>query len=191
MNYLAHAFLSFDDEETMIGNFIADHIRMKQADHLPERIRRGVSLHRRIDHFTDSHPLFTKSKRHFYDGFERYSGVLMDIYYDHVLAKNFSKYSTVPLQEYTHNIYSTLQKNAQYLPESSKHFLQYAMNNNTFFEYSKIEGIELVLKHLSHRINHGIWLNESVPMFVKNEKAIEEDFFEFIEDLVKEVKAYV
>jgi acyl carrier protein phosphodiesterase len=190
MNYLAHAYLSFGHEETMIGNFIADHIRLRQADHLPENIRRGISLHRKIDHFTDTHPLFIKSKRHFYEGFERYSGVLMDIYYDHVLARNFSKYSKVPLQEYTQNIYRILQDNSQFLPESSKRFLDYAIERNTFFEYSKIEGIELVLKHLSHRINHGIWLNESIPMFIANEKAIEQDFFEFMEDLTKEVKAF-
>jgi acyl carrier protein phosphodiesterase len=191
MNYLAHAYLSFGDEETMIGNFIADHIRLRQADHLPETIRRGISLHRKIDHFTDTHPLFIKSKRHFYEGFERYSGVLMDIYYDHVLAKNFGKYSKIPLQEYTQNIYRTLQDNSRFLPESSKRFLDYAVERNTFFEYSKIEGIELVLKHLSHRINHGIWLNESVPVFIANEKTIEQNFFEFMEDLVKEVKAFV
>jgi acyl carrier protein phosphodiesterase len=190
MNYLAHAYLSFGDEQTMIGNFIADHIRLKQADHLPEAIRRGISLHRRIDHFTDTHPLFIQSKRHFYDGFERYSGVLMDMYYDHVLAKNFNKYSDVPLEKYTHDIYRTLQNNSQFLPESSRRFLDYAIERNTFFEYSKIEGIELVLKHLSHRINHGVWLNESLPMFIANEKAIEQDFFAFMEDLIKEVKGF-
>lgn len=190
MNYLAHAYLSFGDEETTIGNFIADHIRFRQADHLPERIRRGISLHRRIDYFTDTHPLFIKSKRHFYDGFERYSGVLIDIYYDHILAKNFSKYSEVPLQTYTKNLHDVLLKNSGFLPESSLRFLEYAIQRNTFFEYSRIEGIELVLKHLSHRINHGVWLNESVPMFVENEKAIEDDFSEFFEDLIKEVKAF-
>jgi acyl carrier protein phosphodiesterase len=191
MNYLAHAFLSFNDEPIIVGNFIADHIKLAKAGHLPPEIKQGMLLHRRIDHFTDTHPLFIKSKRNFYEGFERYSGVLVDIYYDHVLAKNFSKYSKTDLETFTKNIYSVLQNNLQYLPESSVGFLNYAMKNNTFFEYSKIEGIELVLKHLSYRIDHGVFLNESLPLFLQHESSIEEDFFEFFEDLIKEAKAFM
>jgi acyl carrier protein phosphodiesterase len=190
MNYLAHAFLSFNNEPLIVGNFIADHIKLAQAEHLPSEVKQGILLHRRIDYFTDTHPLFTKSKRYFYDGFERYSGVLVDIYYDHILAKNFNKYSGVDLMSFTKNIYALLQNNKEHLPVSSIGFLDYAMKYNTFFEYSRIEGIELVLKHLSHRINHGVWLNESVPLFLANEKQIQEDFFEFFEDLIKDVKAF-
>jgi acyl carrier protein phosphodiesterase len=190
MNYLAHAFLSFNNEPITVGNFIADHIKIKDTGYLPPEIKKGVLLHRRIDHFTDTHPLFIKSKRNFYDGFERYSGVLIDIYYDHILAKHFSKYSDTELQPFTENIYALLRKNQQYLPESSVGFLNYAEKNNTFFEYSKIEGIELVLKHLSYRINHGVLLNESLPLFLANEKSIEKDFFEFFEDLIKDVKTF-
>ncbi len=190
MNYLAHAFLSFNNEHITIGNFIADHIRPADAEKLPPEIKKGVLLHRRIDHFTDTHPLFIKSKRHFYNGFERYSGVLVDIYYDHILAKNFNKFSDVSLDAFAKNIYAVLQKNKVYLPESSIGFLNYVVQRNTFYEYSKIEGIELVLKHLSYRIDHGVFLNESVPLFLKNEKAIEQEFFEFMDDLIKDVKAF-
>lgn len=190
MNYLAHAFLSFNNESITVGNFIADHIKLAKAGYLPSEIKKGMLLHRRIDHFSDTHPLFIKSKRNFYAGFERYSGVLVDIYYDHLLAKNFSKFSDTGLADFTKNIYSVLQNNTQHLPESSKGFLNYVLKNNTFFEYSKIEGIETVLKHLSYRINHGIFLNESVPLFLQHEKSIEQDFFKFFEDLVKDVKAF-
>jgi len=190
MNYLAHAFLSFNNEHITIGNFIADHIKLADAEKLPPEIKKGVLLHRRIDYFTDTHPVFIKSKRHFYEGFERYSGVLVDIYYDHILAKNFDRYSEVGLEAFTKNIYSLLQKNIEYLPESSQGFLNYVVQRNTFTEYSKIEGIELVLKHLSYRINHGVFLNESLPLFLKYEKEIEKEFFEFMPELIKDVKAF-
>jgi acyl carrier protein phosphodiesterase len=183
MNYLAHSVLSFNDEQLLVGNFIADHIKIRKADHLPEGIRKGITLHRKIDNFTDSHPLFIKSKRCFYEGFERYSGVLLDIYYDYVLAKNFDKYSELSLEQYISNFHVTLEKNRQHLPESSQRFLDYATQRNTFFEYSKLEGIELVLRHLSFRINHGIDLSLSLPLFVKNYEEIETDFFVFFEDL--------
>lgn len=188
MNYLAHSLLSFNDEEILIGNFIADHVRLHQSKHLPERIQKGITIHRKIDMFTDSHPLFIKSKRHFYDGFERYSGVLMDIYFDYLLAKNFHRFSDIALPDYTQNLYAILKKNRVHLPESSQRFLDYVLQNNTFFEYSKMEGIELVLKHLSYRINHGVFLNESLPLFIENESKIEPDFFEFMNDLIEEVK---
>lgn len=190
MNYLAHAFLSFNNEPITVGNFIADHIKLADAGHLPPEIKQGVLLHRRIDYFTDTHPLFIKSKRNFYDGFERYSGVLVDIYYDYLLAKNFDKFSDVKLDAFTKNIYSVLQNNTHHLPDSSKGFLNYVLQNDTFYEYSKIEGIEMVLKHLSYRINHGIFLNESVPLFLQYEKSIEEDFLNFFEDLIKDAKAF-
>ncbi|HWY12869.1 MAG TPA: acyl carrier protein phosphodiesterase [Bacteroidia bacterium] len=190
MNYLAHAFLSFNNEQITVGNFIADHIKLADAEKLPPEIKKGVLLHRRIDYFTDTHPLFIKSKRYFYNGFERYSGVLVDIYYDHILAKNFNKFSDIGLEIFTKNIYALLQKNKAYLPESSIGFLNYIIQRNTFFEYSKIEGIELVLKHLSYRINHGVFLNESIPLFLKNEKAMEQEFFEFMDDLIRDVKAF-
>ncbi len=190
MNYLAHSFLSFNNEALTVGNFIADHIKVRDTGHLPEEIQKGVLLHRRIDYFTDSHPLFIKSKRNFYKGFERYSGVLTDIYYDYILAKNFRKFSDIDLKPFTQNIYSVLQNNLQHLPESSQRFLEYVVSNNTFYEYSKIEGIELVLKHLSYRINHGVFLNESLPLFLENEKSIEEDFIEFMRDLIKDAKSF-
>jgi acyl carrier protein phosphodiesterase len=190
MNYLAHAFLSFNNEPIMVGNFIADHIKIKDTGYLPEEIRRGVTLHRRIDNFTDFHPLFIKSKRNFYNGFERYSGVLVDIYYDYLLAKNFSRFSETDLTTFTQNVYAVLQRNVHHLPETSGRFLDYVLSNNTFYEYSKIEGIELVLKHLSYRINHGVFLNESLPLFIENERSIEEDFLEFMQDLINDVKAF-
>lgn len=190
MNYLAHAFLSFNNEPITVGNFIADHIKLADAGHLPPEIKQGVLLHRRIDYFTDTHPLFIKSKRNFYNGFERYSGVLVDIYYDYLLAKNFNNFSEVKLDVFTKRVYSVLQNNEQHLPESSKGFLNYVLKNNTFYEYSKIEGIELVLKHLSYRINHGVLLNESLPLFLQHEKSIEEDFLKFFEDLMNDVKAF-
>ncbi len=188
MNYLAHSLLSFNNEPVIVGNFIADHIKLSQTDSLPELIRKGVLIHRKIDSITDSHPLFVRNKRHFYNGFERYSGVLLDIYFDYLLAKNFHLFSDAGLEAYTQNIYQVLNNNRQYLPNSSVRFLQYVLKNNTFFEYSKIEGIELVLKHLSYRINHGVWLNESLPIFLEQENKIEVDFKDFMGDLITEIK---
>ncbi|MDZ4664306.1 MAG: ACP phosphodiesterase [Bacteroidota bacterium] len=186
MNYLAHAYLSNNDEGLLLGNFIADHIRGNNFNHLSEEIKKGVYLHRKIDQFTDEHPSFKQSKRLFYDGFEKYSGVLVDIYFDHLLAKNFLSYSSKNLAEFTSHVYGIYEKNKQVLPENSERFLSYVLSNNIYFAYSKIEGIEKVLFHLSHRINHGVMLNASVPLFKRNEIAFQENFDVFIKDIIDE-----
>lgn len=188
MNYLAHSLLSFNNEPVIVGNFIADHIKLSETESFPELVKKGVIIHRKIDTLTDTHPLFIKNKRHFYNGFERYSGVLLDIYFDYLLAKNFHLFSDTGLSDYTQNIYTILHNNRHYLPDSSSRFLDYVLQNNTFFEYSKIEGIEMVLKHLSYRINHGIWLNESLPLFLEQEDKIETDFKDFMGDLMREIE---
>jgi acyl carrier protein phosphodiesterase len=186
MNYLAHAYFSNNNEALLLGNFIADHIRGNHFENFSEEIKKGIYLHRRIDQFTDEHPAFKQSKRIFYDGFERYSGVLVDIYFDHLLAKNFSRFAKVSLEEFTAQVYTVYQKNKDLLPEHSGKFLQYVLANNIYVAYSKIEGIEKVLFHLSHRIKHGVMLNTSVPLFLAHEQELQVLFEEFIADAHKE-----
>lgn len=186
MNYLAHAFLSNNKSDLLIGNFIADHVRGNDfKDYTPEIIE-GIYLHRRIDTFTDVHTNFKLAKRLFYNGYERYSGILIDIYFDHLLAKNFSKFSSVPLKEFCENVYKIYTENQNLLPKGSSNFLDYVLKNNIYYEYSSIEGIERVLFHLSHRIKHQVMLNESVILFKQHEKELEENFLLFFNQAVKE-----
>ena len=186
MNYLAHAYLSKEDEGLLIGNFIADHLRGNKFDHLSEGIKKGIVLHRQIDTFTDQHASFKRSKRLFYKGFERYSGVLVDIYFDHFLASNFSFHHHKTLPEFTEEVYSVYQNNIHLLPENSNKFLGYVLQNNIYHAYGNIQGIEKVLFHLSHRIGHDVMLNESVKLFNTNKSALQENFEVFMKDVKKE-----
>lgn len=188
MNYLAHAYFSNNNEGLLLGNFMADHIRGNQFDHLSEDIREGIYLHRKIDEFTDKHPAFKSSKRHFYNGFERYSGVLVDIYFDHLLADNFSNYHPQSLSEFTEGVYKIYKNNNHLMPEGSNQFLSYVLSNNIYNAYGKIEGIQKVLFHLSHRINHGVMLDDSVQLFKQNEAQLKENFEIFMQDAIKEFK---
>jgi acyl carrier protein phosphodiesterase len=186
MNYLAHSFLSNNDPGLLVGNFIADHIAGNNFQNYPEKVIEGIILHRKIDTFTDSHPKFKESKRFFYKNYEKYSGILVDIYFDHLLAKNFAKISPVPLKIYCKNVYTIYKKNIEIFPESSAGFLKYVLKNNIYFAYSTIEGIETVLFHLSHRIKHGILLNHSLPDFEKNKVQLKKNFDDFFNDAKKE-----
>jgi acyl carrier protein phosphodiesterase len=183
MNYLAHAYLSGSNEEVLVGNFIADHLRGNNFDMYPEGVRQGIQLHRRIDTFTDAHPLFKSSKRVFYEGFEKYSGILVDIYFDHFLAKLFHRYHHESLETFSSKVYSVYRNNQHLLPESSTRFLAYVIKNNIYENYAELSGIETVLTHLSHRIGHKVALNESIGLFLDAEKVLEMNFSSFMEDI--------
>jgi len=186
MNYLAHAFLSNNENDLLIGNFIADHLRGNNFTGYPQTIIEGVLLHRRIDTFTDAHPEFKKSKRIFYKGFEKYSGILIDIYFDYFLAKDFEKYSNVSLDLFSKNVYTVYTSHLDLLAESSTRFLDYVVKNNIYLSYSRLEGIETVLNHLSHRIKHRVQLDQSIQLFKEHEKELQENFNLFFKDALKE-----
>jgi len=183
LNYLAHSFLSFQNTDLIIGNFIADSIQGNRFDGLTEGIIKGIKLHRKIDVFTDSHPIFLTSKHRFSKDFDKYSGVLMDIIYDHYLAKNFEQYSSLSLQNHADGIYDILKNNYDFLPEHAKRFYGYMTERNILFHYSSIEGIQTVLTHLRNRIRNRFELQLAIPILEANYQEIEEEFFIFFKDL--------
>ena len=183
MNYLAHSYLSYQKPELIIGNFIADSMQGNNFEGLTEGIIHGIRLHRKIDVFTDTHPIYLTSKHRFSKEFDKYSGVLMDIIYDHFLAKNFHLYSGQTLQEHASFIYQLLENNFKYLPEPAKRFYGYMTERNILFHYSSIDGIETVLTHLSQRIRNRFELQKAIPILEKEYKEIEEEFFLFFDDL--------
>ena len=115
MNYLAHIYLSGDNKMIKIGNFMADSIRGKSYEVYERDIKRGILLHRAIDSFTDMHPIYRQSKHRLHSKYGHYSGVIMDIFYDHFLAKNWSLYSKTPLEEFTTDFYILLETNYEIL----------------------------------------------------------------------------
>lgn len=184
MNYLAHSVLSFNIPDLIIGNFIADSIKGSHFEGLTPEIIKGVTLHRKIDMFTDSHPIFLSSKYKFREQFGKYSGVLTDIIYDHFLAKNFEKYSAISLQEHATYIYNLLHLNHQFLPEHAKRFYQYMTERNVLVSYANLKGIETVLEHLSHRIRFHYQLNLAIPVVEKNYQELENEFFAFFDSIM-------
>jgi acyl carrier protein phosphodiesterase len=188
MNYLAHAFLSNNQTPLLVGNFIADHLRGNNFGDLPKDVIEGVYLHRKIDTFTDAHPEFKKAKRIFYDGFEKHSGILVDIYFDHLLAKNFEAYSELNLHDFSRNVYQVYSNHLNLLPQGSSRFLEYVVKNNIYHTYSKTIGIETVLFHLSNRIKHQVQLHESLLLFSRHEEQLQSYFSIFFKDALHEFK---
>ena len=183
MNYLAHLFLSAHNHELMIGNFIADSVKGNQYNNYSEGIKNGIIMHRTIDDFTDKHLLVRASKKYFVKDFDKYSGVLIDIYFDYFLAQKFSHYSSVPLKSFAANTYTMLNNNKHVFPEKSTYFFDYMIRENILLNYAEVEGIKKVLYGMTHRIKKRVLLYNSMESFQNNEEQLRSNFIIFFEEL--------
>lgn len=183
MNFLAHIYLSFDDDEITLGNFIADSIRGNKFKHLPERVQKGIKLHRHIDTFTDAHPTVRQSTKRLHENYSHYSGIIVDIFYDHYLAKNWSTYSDVPLDVFVDNFYDLLEDNYPILPVGVQRMMPYMISDNWIFNYSKMEGISRVLTGMNRRTKNKSHMNFAILDLEEHYAAFEKEFTSFFEEL--------
>lgn len=184
MNFLAHIYLSGDNDLLKIGNFMADSIKGKKYLKYPEEIKKGIILHRAIDYYTDTHPTFKLSTQRLFEIYGHYSGIIVDIFYDHFLASNWQKYSNVPLEEYTLQFYSLLKDNYEILPPRVKNFLPYMINDNWLLSYAEIEGIEQVLSGMNRRTGRKSKMNLATKELKQYYTEFQAEFESFFEDLI-------
>ncbi|WP_298789915.1 acyl carrier protein phosphodiesterase [uncultured Allomuricauda sp.] len=184
MNFLAHIYLSFDDQEITLGNFFADHIRGNKFKHFPEKIQKGIILHREIDTFTDSHPIAKQSSKRLHKNYSHYSRVIVDIFYDHFLAKNWSVYSQIPLKEYVENFYDLLEDNYDILPLGTQRMMPYMIADNWLYSYANLDGISKVLNGMNRRTKNKSKMNFAILDLEQNYTAFEEEFTNFFEELI-------
>ncbi|MBU2973186.1 MULTISPECIES: ACP phosphodiesterase [unclassified Zobellia] len=184
MNFLAHIYLSFDDPEITLGNFIADSIRGNKFKHLPERVQKGILLHREIDTFTDTHEIPKISSKRLHKNYSHYSRVIVDIFYDHYLAKNWSTYSKTPLDAYVENFYDLLEDNYPILPVGVQRMMPYMISDNWIYNYSKMEGIAKVLKGMNRRTNNKSKMNFAILDLEEHYEKFEEEFAAFFDELM-------
>ena len=183
MNYLAHAYLSGKDEGILVGNFIADAVKGKTMNDFSDDVRRGIILHRFIDEFTDSHSLHKASRAKLHQRYGHYSGVIVDIYYDHFLAKNWQDYSNITLAEYTAWLYQSLEKNMAILPDRIKYMLQYMIPQNWLLNYAHLEGISRVLGGMASRAKFNSQMEHGVEELEIHYDEFEMEFSQFFPQL--------
>ncbi|MFD0797564.1 ACP phosphodiesterase [Maribacter chungangensis] len=184
MNFLAHIYLSFGDAEVTLGNFIADSIRGNRYKHLPPRIIKGITLHRQIDSFTDSHKIPKQSSKRLHANYSHYSRVIVDIYYDHFLAKNWERYSDIPLDVFVDDFYDLLEDNYAILPDGVKRMMPYMLADNWIFNYSKIEGIAKVLNGMNRRTKNKSKMNFAIVDLEEHYEEFENEFTLFFKELI-------
>lgn len=183
MNYLAHLYLSGNNHEIMIGNFIADHVKGKQIELYDEEVVKGIRLHRLIDEFTDNHEIVSLSKNRIREEFKKYTPVIIDVFYDHFLAINWHKYHHENLDVFANRFYELMNKNGHRLPEKTNQMLQYMIPQNWLLNYKTIEGINKTLTGMSRRTKFESKMEFAAAHLDLHYAAFEKEFEAYFEEL--------
>ena len=152
MNYLAHLYLADDDAESLIGSLMGDFIKGRVDERLPVGIRNGVILHRRVDTFTDAHPVVRRSKARIRPEFRRYAGILVDMFYDHFLARRWSDYASLPLEHFSHRVYRVLADGQHTFPSRMQRSMTYLIDHDLLMSYREVGGIAHALAGIERRL---------------------------------------
>ncbi|MDU8886835.1 acyl carrier protein phosphodiesterase [Yeosuana sp. MJ-SS3] len=185
MNYLAHIYLSGNNDLVTIGNFIADGIKGKAYKKFPKEIQIGILLHREIDTYTDKHKTVRQSTKRLHKKYSHYSGIIVDILYDHFLAKNWNRYSEVPLKNYAEYFYDSLEEHFEILPQRIQKMMPYMIIDNWLLSYASIEGITRVLNGMNRRTKNKSHMNEAINELEEFYDEFESEFTIFFKDLIK------
>jgi acyl carrier protein phosphodiesterase len=184
MNFLSHLYLSGNSDGIKLGNFIADSVKGNAYLVFDAEIQRGIILHRAIDNFTDTHFIVEQSKSRLRNRYHKYSSVIVDIFYDHFLAKNWNDYSSQNLQLFTQEFYQLVNHHHHVLPEKAKQFAYYMIKNNILFHYSNIEGINKVLSGMAHRASFISNMEFAVEELELHFDLFENEFKQFFPELI-------
>jgi acyl carrier protein phosphodiesterase len=183
MNYLAHIYLSYEDKDLRIGNFIADSVKGSDFSDFPEKVTKGIILHRLIDTFTDTHEIVKQSKDLIRVEYGHWSGVIVDIYYDHFLAANWADFHNTPLKLFVQEFYDDLKQHHDILPGRVQRFLPYMINQNWLYNYASVEGISGIFEQMNHRTKGKSNMDFAPFDLIKYYDQLEQHFRLFFTDL--------
>lgn len=186
MNYLAHIYFSGKNRKVAVGNFIGDFVKGNSYDKYPLSFQEGILLHREIDQFTDTHPIFRESVDLIRPSFGRYSGIMVDMYYDYLLASDFERYSNGQnLGKFSRNFYLSALLYYRWLPKKVKGFIFHFIRTNRLEEYATYDGLEYSLKIMSVYNSSAINPTLGIEVLAKNEAQLRKLFEIFIDDAKK------
>lgn len=185
MNFLAHLYLSGDNEDIITGNFIADHVKGNGINKFGAGIRNGILLHRDIDYFTDSHPQFILSKNRLAPNYRKYAGVIVDMYYDHFLSAFWQHYSDEPIEKFTRRMYKILLKRFLILPPKTKRILPFMAKDNWLVGYGKPEGLGRALAGMAYRTPFDSRMENAINDLQDNYVLFKQEFEAFFPEIIE------
>ena len=183
LNFLAHIYLSGENKNIALGNLIGDMVKGKAYENYETNIRTGLVLHRAIDEFTDQHELFIQSKRLITPDFNRYAGIVLDIYFDHFLANHWEEYCQRNLQEYVNEMYILLIKKYRILPLRAQQITPFMIIRNWLGNYGHEKPLHQIFLGMNRRTQKKGNMDKAIEVLRNNYSPLEENFFLFFEDL--------
>ena len=183
VNFLAHLYLSGDNDEIMVGNFIGDFVKGNRLNNFSPEIKKGIQLHRAIDHFTDTHDVVKVSKLKLRPEFRHYSPVIADVFYDHFLAKDWLKFSKIPLLKFTEDFYRKIEKFKAIVPSEVNRMVGYMKRDNWLYNYQWTEGIHRAFSGMARRTTFESKMEFATKNLELNYEAYNWEFHKFFPDL--------
>ena len=185
MNFLAHTYLASGTDESIVGALMGDFVKGPLDDRDASDINAAIALHRHIDSFTDAHPLVANSRARVGPTRRRYAGILVDLFYDHFLARQWRDYSDVPLHQFTARVYAALRANENLLPERLRYIAPRMAASDWLASYRDVEAIGIALDRMGERLKRGNALLGSAAELTASYTGFEADFRAFFPDVVR------
>jgi acyl carrier protein phosphodiesterase len=184
MNFLAHLYLSANDDDIKTGNFIGDYVKGNAYTKYSPKVQQGILLHRKLDRFTDTHLVTKEISMMFKEKYSRHAGIVVDVIYDHFLSVNWIKYSDVPLNNYVNSCYKSLIKNFLILPSQVRNFLPILIAKNRLLSYLKLDGIENALITMSKYTSLPNESDFALEVIEANYQYINNQFLHFFDEVI-------
>jgi len=186
MNYLAHIYLARQSGPAMLGALLGDFAKANVTGKFGVEVEREILVHRKVDVYTDSHPLVKEALQKFDPARRRFAGIVLDVFYDHVLAKNWEEYCATPLAEFAQNFYRVLADNAALLPERLARMAPYMIQNDWLTSYRDYESVEMAVNRLSQRLSRNDDLLRACLQDARLHYAfLSDSFLAFFPDLIR------
>lgn len=190
MNFLGHLFLSGEEPRTIVGNFMGDAVKGRDLSRFGPALERGLRLHRVIDSFTDNHPLQQDGRERARHHAGRYASVVMDLFYDHLLASHWSEFHPEPLPRYAARMYDLLREHGALMPDRTNHLLPYMVKGDWLSSYASMDGLARALDGLSRRTPQGHTMKGAERVLGEHLEQYTMEFRAFLSDIIQHTAVY-
>jgi acyl carrier protein phosphodiesterase len=189
MNYLAHIYLARHSDEAMLGALLGDFVKPHSGSRFSLEMEAEIVTHRKIDSFTDSHPLVLHGKQLFAGPSRRYAGILLDVFYDHLLARDWARYCSEPLDDFIQRFYCALKRHASVLPENLAKAAPRMIEQDWLGSYVDYAGVEIAIRRISTRLSkNGDLLRDGLADLKANDAQLAAGFHDFFPQLIEFVE---
>lgn len=188
MNFLAHLYLSGDNVDTRMGNFIGDYVKGRSLERYADGVQKGIFIHRAIDFYTDTHPATFEVRQLFREGYRKYAGVVVDVFFDHFLARYWATFSPFPLKGFTRKFYYQMILRYRELPKKVRGVLPLLIQTNRLYSYHKVEGVEQTLQIMSRVTSLPNRTEFAIETLMYNYSFIRDQFLIFFPDIIDYIK---